>query len=331
MSTAFLSGCGGAPNKPPKAQPEPTKHLEPSAVESLDLLVPLPGLRWLVLARPKEIASMLWLEPSISLLLDKERLDHTAVSTGFDLRTLPEAVWAGYRAGADEEDASLQLVRHANDPLAIERLFRDRLSTDISRSIDDDRVIRVSGRIGKTVHALATVGSDVVCQQQDGSLDRGPCRVAALLAQGKLKRTRSVFEDEAMGVLAKRFESAPLQLFAPGPFEEDVARGVRGLLGAATAVGAAFRTSARKSLLVEIVVTGDFSTSGAEAVQKLAGSWDDLAGRPLGHLLGLDAAVGPVKQAFTNETVSIVVELDPHKLAKGLADATSSQIREIMR
>ncbi len=331
MAAAFLSGCGGQPNKPPKPQPQPTKQLDPSHVEALHQLVPLPGLRWFVLAKPQEITAMQWLEPSIALLLDKERLDHSAVSTGFDLRTLPEAIWAGYRTAEGEEDASLQLVRHANDPLAIERLFRDRLSTDISRSIDDERVIRVSGRIGKTVHALATVGNDIVCLQQDGSLDRGPCRVVALLAQGKLKRTRSVFEDEALGVLAKRFESAPLRLFAPGPFEGDVARGVRGLLGAATAVGAAFRTTARKSLLLEIAMTGDFSTSGAEAVQKLAASWDDLAGRPLGHLLGLDAPLGPAKSAFANDLVAIVVELDAHKLAKGLADATSSQIREIMQ
>ena len=295
------------------------------------MLVPLPGLHWLVVARPKEIAAIAWLQPSIAMLLDNERLDRSAVSTGFDLRKLSEAVWAAYRTEDDAEDASLQLVRHTGDSLAIERLFHDRLSSDITRSVDDPRVIRVSGRIGKTVHAFAATGKDVVCFQQDGSLDRGPCRVSALLALGKLKRIKPVFADEALRILGKRFEAAPLRIFAPGPFEGDLARGVRGLLAASTAVGAAFRPSPREGLLLEIAMTGDFSTSGLEASRKLAASWDDLAARPLGHLLGLDAPLAPAVPTYTREVVALNVELDPRKLAKGLADATSNQIREIMQ
>jgi hypothetical protein len=295
------------------------------------MLVPLAGLHWLVVARPQEIAAISWLAPSIAMLLDKERLDASAIQTGFDLRKLPEAVWAGYGTEAEAEDASFQLVRHSNDPLVIERLFRDRLTTDIVRSVDDHRVVRVSGRIGKTVHVFVAAGRDVVCLQQDGSSARGPCRVASLLALGKLKRTRSVFDDEAMRVLAKRFESAPVRVFAPGPFEGDLARGARGLLAAATAAGAAFRPSSHESVLLEIALTGDFNTSGFEASRKLAASWEDLAARPLGHLLGLDAPLAPAIPSYTADTVAFVVDLDPRKLAKGLADATSNQIREIMR
>jgi hypothetical protein len=326
---AYFSGCGGRTSPP--AKPLPPKPRVPLAIASLDVLVPLPGLRWLVLARPREIAEISWLQPAITLLLDKERLDRSAEVMGFDLRTVPEAIWAGYRAEEGEDDVSLQLIRHASDPLSIERLFRDRLSTDISRSIDDSQVVRVSGRIGKTVHALATLGSDVLCLQQDGSLDRGPCRISALLAQGKLKRTQPVFHDESMRILAQRFESAPLRLFAPGPFEGETARGVRGLLAAATAIGAAFRPTNKQGISLEIAVTGDFSTSGAEASRKLASSWDDLASRPLGHLLGLDAPQVPSFPNYGSDTVGLVVELDPRKLAKGLADATSNQIREIMQ
>lgn len=295
------------------------------------MLVPLAGLRWLVVARPKEIAAISWLEPSIAMLLDKARLDRVAVSMGFDLRTLSEAIWAGYRTENEAVDVSLQLVRHTNDSLSIERLFRDRLSTDITRSIDDPRVVRVGGRIGRTAHTMATIGGDVVCLQQDGSVERGPCRVASLLALGRLKRTRSVFEDESLRSLAQRFEMAPLRLFAPGPFEGDLARGIRGLLGGATGIGMAFRPSARESVLLEIAITGDFSASGSEGSAKLGASWDDLAERPLGHLLGLDTPLAAAVPTYTAAIVGIVVELDPRKLAKGLADATRSQIREIMR
>ncbi len=325
----LLPGCGrsqsGASNTPA------SKPLPPLAIRSLDLLSPLAGLQWLVVARPREIASTSWLEASIAMLLDKGRLDQAAVSMGFDLRTVPEAIWAGYRADNNGlDDTSLQLVRHSSDSLKIEQLFRDRLSSDVSRSIDDPRVVRVGGRIGRTVHAMATIGVDIVCLQQAGSVDRGPCRVASLLALGKLKRTRSVFEDEAMHSLARRFGPAPLQLFAPGPFEGDLARGVHGLLGAATGIGMSFRPSVHESVLVEIVVTGDFTESGAEGSQRLMASWEDLAARPLGRLLGLDAPVAHAMPMRMAEMVGILVDLDAHKLAKGLADATRNQIREIM-
>lgn len=322
-------GCGrfGATNATNTSNRPPP----PLVIPSLDVLTPLAGLQWLVVARPKEIASISWLEPSIAKLLDKERLDASAQQMGFDLRKLSEAVWAGYHTEDNAEDASFQLVRHTSDPLAMERLFRDRLTADIVRSEDDPRVVRVSGRIGRTVHVFAGAGRDVACLQQDGSAARGPCRVASLLALGKLKRTKSVFEDEAMRVLAKRFESAPLRIFAPGPFEGELGRGARGLLAAATAVGAAFRPSSRETLLLEIAVAGDFSTSASEASRKLEASWEDLAARPLGHLLGLDTPLAPAFPSYAPDHVSFVVDLDPRKLAQGLADATSNQIRDIMR
>lgn len=326
---AFISGCGSRTST--LAKPVATKPRVSLPIASLDALVPLPNLRWLVVARPQEIAAMKWLEPSIALLLDKERLDRSAEGMGFDLRTLPEAIWAGYRTEEGSDDASFQLVRHRNDPLTIERLFRDRLSSDIVRSIDDEQIVRVSGRIGKTPHVVATLGKDIVCLQQDGSLDRGPCRISALLAQGKLKRVHPVFHDAALRILAKRFESAPLRLFAPGPFDGETGKGLRGLLAAATAIGAAFRPTEKQGISLEISVTGDFSTSGGEAAQKLASSWNDLAGRPFGHLLGLDAPVTSAFPKYSAEVVSLDVELDPRKLAKGLADATSNQIREIMQ
>ena len=330
--TAFasvLSGCRGATNAP--ITPPPPPPPPPLVITSLDVLIPLPGLRWLVVARPNEIASISWLEPSIATLIDKERLDRFAELMGFDLRSVSEASWAAYRADAEGDDVSLELVRHSTDPLVVERLFRDRLSADVVRSIDDPRIVRVRGRIGQTVHAFASIGRDVACFQQNGVADRGPCRVSTLLALGKLQRTRRVFEDDALRALAKRFESAPLRAFAPGPFEGELGRGVRGLLAAATAVGAAVRPSHREGVLLEIAIAGDFSKSGDEASRKLAAAWDDLASRPLGHLLGLDTPHAPALPSYTQDAVALVVDLDPRKLTKGLADATSNQIREIMR
>ena len=325
-AASLLSGCGGPSTtqvSPPKA---PSK---PLVLSSLEALLPLAGLRWLVLARPREIAALEWLQPAIAMVLDKERLDRFAAVVGFDLRTVPDAVWASYRG--DPEDISVELIRHTSDPLVIERSFRDRLSADVVRSVDDANIVRASGRIGQSLHAMASMGPQVVCFQQEGSAERGPCRVATLLALGRLKRTKPVFADEAIVALAKRIGPAPVRAFAPGPFDGELARGARGLLAAATAVGMSASPTERESVLVQIAVAGDFSRSGDLAAEQLVASWNDLASRPLGRLMGLDAPLAPPMRAYASDAVTLVAELDPRKLAKGLADATSNQIREIMR
>jgi hypothetical protein len=60
-------------------------------------------------------------------------------------------------------------------------------------------------------------------------------------------------------------------------------------------------------------------------------AWDDLARGSFGHLLGLDEPTEKPLPTFAADAVALAVELDPGKLARGIASATSARIEEIMR
>ncbi|HVK67871.1 MAG TPA: hypothetical protein VM694_25600 [Polyangium sp.] len=318
------TGCGAPAPVTKPATPEP-----PLAVPSLDGLLPLAGLRWVVLVHPHEITSIPWLVPFVGTVVSEARFNRFAKGTAVDLRRTPEAVVASYET--KEGDATVEFLRHTSDARAVERAFRDRLSGGATRAVDRTDLVRVSGKIGRATHAFAALGPDVVCFQQAGSIQRGPCRIASLFARGALSRVTRAFADPSLRALAERLGPAPARAFALGPFEGELARGARGLLAAATAIGAAARPSAREGILLSIAVAGDFSRTGEAASEELAASWSDLAQGSFGHLLGLDVPVTAPLPTHAADAVAIAVELDPKKLAKGLADATSNEIDQIMR
>jgi hypothetical protein len=315
--------CGGAPAP---AAPPPRPPLPPLATAELTDLLPLAGLRWLILARPREIAAVPWLIPWVALVAPEENLDRYAASTGIDLRRIPDAAIASYAGGE-----TFYLARHPGDPATIERLFSRRLTRNARRAGDRPDVTRLSGDIGASPHALLLLGRDVVGLQDSGSATRGPARVAALYAVGKLRRSPTALAAEPLRSLAARFGSAPLRALALGPFEGELARGARGLLAGATAIGAAARPSVRQGIALAIAVAGDFSTSGPEASKELLAAWEDLAYGSFGHLLGLDVPVEPPLATHAPDAVAVAVELNPEKLARGLRSATSSRVDEIMR
>jgi hypothetical protein len=325
--SGLLIGCGA-----PAQKPSPPKNLLPPPLltSRLSALLPLAGLKWLVMARPRDIASIPWLIPPIGMLVTEERLTRFAETTGLDLRQIPEAVIATY-ASEWEEDATIYLVRHTGAAKQIERAFRERLSGSPVRSIDRPDLVRLSGRIGRHLHSFAAFGRDVVGFQQGGDPTRGPLRIAALYAMGKLKRSPTVLAEEPLQSLAARFGEAPARAFALGPFEGELAAGARGLLAAATAIGAAARPSARDGISLSIAVAGDFSQSGPSAERALAAAWNELANSSFGHLLGLDEPLSAPLTTHGEGAVALAVELEPLILAKGLRDATASEIWEIMR
>ncbi|XYH99060.1 hypothetical protein ACMHYB_04645 [Sorangium sp. So ce1128] len=320
-----LPACGGAPRPP--ARPAPP--LPPLGTADLTRLLPQAGLRWLVLARPREIAAVPWLIPSIGLVAPEENLARHARATGVDLRQVREAAIASYAGAAGE--VRFYVARHSGDPRAIERLFRRRLTGKERRALDRPDVVRVTGDIGRAPHALVLLGPDVVGVQEGGSPLRGPARVASLYALGRLKRSPTALSGGPLAALAARFGPAPVRAFAPGPFDGELARGARGLLAGATAVGAAARPSAREGIALAIAVSGDFSTSGEAASEELLLAWNELAQGSFGHLLGLDAPVEPPLATHAPDAVAVAVELSPQALARGLAAATGERIEEMLR
>jgi hypothetical protein len=223
------------------------------------------------------------------------------------------------------------VVRHNGDPTQIERLFRARLIGGEHRSLDRADVVRMSGKSGSTPVTLLLAGRDVAAFQIGGSAARGPARIASLYALDKLKRSPTIFAAEPLKALDARLGQAPVRAFAVGPFEGELTRGARGLLAGATAIGGTVRPSAREGLLVVVAVAGDFTGSGPAASRELAAAWEDLAHGSFGHLLGLDDPIEKPLATHAADAVAIALEIDPGKLAKGLASATSARIEEIMR
>ncbi len=327
-AVAALAGCGGAPAPAPPAAVA-REAPPPLRIGELTSLLPLARLRWAILLQPREIAAVPWLIPPIARVAPEENLSRFAASTGFDLRQIPEAVIASY--AGDGGDATLYVVRHNGDPVAIERLFRVRIVGGEHRTVERPELVRVSGKVGLTHATLLIAGRDVVAFQIGGNAARGPARIAALYAQGKLKRSPTLLAEEPLKSLDARLGQAPLRAFALGPFEGELARGARGLLAGATAIGGTVRPSAREALLVAIAVTGDFGQSGEAASRALATAWEEMARGSFGHLLGLDEPVEKPLPTHAADAVAIAVEIDPGRLARGLAVATSARIEEIMR
>lgn len=340
LSALSAAGCGARP--PAKEAPSPTREPPPLSIGPLATLLPLAGLEWLVEARLREIASIPWLIPAIGRVVPERRLDVFAKATGIDLRQAPEGLVASYAprgAAADAEGdgdaggrrSTIYLVRHGGDPLAIERAFRARLTSGEHRVAERADLVRVSGAVGPSEQALVVLGRDVVGFQMGGDLARGPARVASLYALGKLKRSPTALGLDPLRALNQRFGGAPARAFALGPFEGELARGARGLLAGATAIGAAARPSAREKVALAIAVAGDFTATGPKASDELLRSWLELAEGSFGHLLGLDRPIDKPLATHGANAVAVAVELDPDKLASGLAAATGDRVEEMMR
>ncbi len=347
LSALSAIGCGARPA--PKEPPREPKAPASTTVAALTDLLPLAGLRWLVISRPREIAAVPWLIPAIGRVVPERRLDLFAAATALDLRQSPEAAIASYdeaaargEGAADGEadpgaaptaagSATFYLVRHAADPLTIERAFRARLTSGEQRIVERPDLVRVSGATASAQRAIVVLGRDVVGFQEGGNLDRGPARIAALYAKGKLKRSATALARDPLRALDARFGSAPARAFAVGPFEGELARGARGLLAGATAIGASARPSAREKIALAIAVAGDFGATGPKASDELLRAWNELAEGSFGHLLGLDRPIDRPLATHGPGAVAIAVELDPDKLAGGLAAATADRVEELMR
>ena len=307
----------------------PRAPLTPLSTRDLAALVPAPGLSYLVLVKPREIAQIPWLIPTIGTIAPEDNLNRFAAQTGLDIRQITEAVIAHF--GDAFGGADLQLVRCNDDAARIEKLFQKRLVQDAHRTEDRADVVRLSGRVGSHLQALARLGDDVVAFQEGGDLDRGPARIATLYATGRLKKTRRALDSEPLKSLRARFGSAPVIALAKGPFQDDWKRGARGLLEAATGIGAAVRPTAREHLGFALALSGDFHGSGAAASEVLLGAWDDFASSEMGHLLGLDHPIERPLSTFSDDAIAVNIEIEPNRFGQGLKALVTEDLDAIMK
>ncbi|HTJ85569.1 MAG TPA: hypothetical protein VL400_27820 [Polyangiaceae bacterium] len=322
--TALFGAACGSPPEIPKPPPLP-----PLALDKLDKLAAGAGLAWLVRVAPRKIAEIPWLIPAIGQILPEKRLDAFRDRTGLDLRRLEEAWMFSYDHTLG--GASVAVVRHPADPLELERKFRERLTADIVRSEDRPDLVRVSGHAGTVARAFARLGKDVAVYQTGGDLARGPARVAALYAMGKLAKVEAALAVDPLGTLFARFGDAPAIAVAPGPFDDELARAARGLLASATGVGAGVRPTARENLGLSLAIAGDFGDRSAEAAEILGAAWQDIALAPFGHLLGLDRPIEAPVTAGAGGVLTLSVEVRPDRLAEGLRALAAEDLDAIMK
>ncbi len=323
-------GCSAATPKPPEQSgAKPLPDLEIAALT--DLLTAV-RMRWLVLARPEQLMSTAWLKPSLGRVLRDERLDLLARATGIDLRSVPELALANYSGrGEGDDDVTAYFVRHRRPQLVVERKFRDRLTSNAKRMVSGHQLIGMWGNIGTRPHGFAAIGPDVVGYQYGGTRKRGPARLALLYADKKLSKVPTALANPELLPLRAKLASAPMVALLPGPFEGDLAKGARGLLGGATALCAALSPTEQHALQLDILLGGSYLADRAQAIELLRAAWVDLVVSDLGHLLGLHAPIQPLRVDVDANALSLRVDLDPNTLCAGLAAATSDSIRDIMK
>jgi hypothetical protein len=307
----------------PVTPAEPPLHLAPLAD-----LVASGGLHWLVDARPRSIFSESALIPALSLVLPEAELDAMARARGgVDLRAADELVVAAYGG------STLFLAHQVVDPAKVEAAFTARVADVEGRAIDrngtDPRgtLVRAWGGLGKSHEAVVVFGHEAAGLALGGD---APLRAAELFAEEKLKRAQPAWRAEPLDRIAALLGEAPLRAAAPGPFDGPWRLGLGGLLAAATGAGFAARVDG-DAVRVNVVVTGAWGDRATEAEAHLRDCYATLAHSGLGLLLGLSQPVSGPTFSATADSLRAEARLRIAPLVQGLADATTSEVEDIMR
>jgi len=155
FAAALLScfACGPkAPAVPPLPPPVPL-HLEPAC----DIAPAAGGLTWILEAKPRAIAEIPDLIPSIALVLPEERLRlFTASHGGIDLRQTKELCVAKYR------DSTLSIARVPLDGEKVAAAFESRSVKPAPRTlvVPNPRVVCTAGTVADEEQRLLVFGNE---------------------------------------------------------------------------------------------------------------------------------------------------------------------------
>lgn len=304
--------CG----QPPAARTSAPKPTPPELFEGdLSEYVASAGLRWLVLGKPEELAHEPEVVRSLSRLLPDDKLDAFARSTGVDIRRVPHALAAGF------DYATLYMAEVPGSHSAIIERFTERLHEPPRVRRPHPRLTWISGtRAGLPETLLSYDGHWIAVSLGDPT----PARVAEAFARRRLKKSPSALRGSALSQLPGDLVTAPVCFLAPGPFTDQWASGLHGLLHDALAVGVTARPAEGEHVQLRAVVAGDFASRGASSL--LITGWDDLAKSDLGRLLRLDEPAAPARTVVHARDIELDVELELHPIADGLHAAVAADV-----
>jgi hypothetical protein len=311
--------------------PAPPAAVTPAEPSPLDLdplvdLVPAAGLVWLVELRPQALRASPALAGVLAAAAPEDRLDAFARRHGgVDLRLADQVAIAGHGP------ATLGLARLAVEPSSVEAAFAARARSVDGRAVERG-VTRFWGTVGEEREQVAVFGREGVGIEWGGL---GPLQAAVYFAQGRLKRSRPALRAEPLATAAALLGEAPVRGFAPGPFGDDWAGGLGGLLRGATAVGARLRAAegrpdGRRAIELHLLLTGGWGADAPAAAELLAASFRALADDALGRLAGLDRPLGDPVATGSPGALVLDVALDPLTMSRGMRAVAGAPVAEIM-
>jgi hypothetical protein len=322
---ALMGAFVAAACAPRHAAPHAAPAAPPLKLNPLTDLVAAPGLVWLVVVRPTALYEQAALAGALDLALPPDRFEAFARRHGgIDLRRASEVAVAGF------QDTTLALARLPIEPPRIEATFAEQGDAVEGRAVSHG-ITRVWGTVRGRRQQVATMGREALAVEWGRF---GPLETACYFAEGRLHRSLPALRSDPLSSAAGKLGDAPVRGFAPGPFEGSWAGGLGGLLGAATAVGAAARTvetpAGDPALELTLLLLGAWGADCGGAAERLGAAFRVLSEDPLGRLTQLNRPrTGPTVSGDPS-ALRLVVAVDPIALARGFRDATDASVAAIM-
>jgi hypothetical protein len=312
------SGCSReAPRAP---APVASDRLPKTPRRALLDYAPAAGLRWLVVGRPRRLAATPEFEKSLALVFEPERLDAFAHATGIRLEGLPMGAVAGYDLG------TLYLGELERPEAAV---VRERFSSKLVEGGVVHRRQSLHRIVGTTasgaVRALVTV-DDRYLAFAGG--DTTLARVVEAYAENRL-RSPTVLRGAGLRELPPLGADVLIAFLAPGPFSSEWGGAAGGVVAQAHALSIEGEHAGAARLRATLTLAGDWGDSKA-VLEKLEVAWKELRDSPTGQLLGLHLATNLATRADL-QILTLSADLEVGPLARGLKDATVSDVREILQ
>jgi hypothetical protein len=315
-------GCG------PAKTPAPPPPL-PLETATLSAIAQGPGARWVVTARPRDIAHGPLMAP-LSLVVPAAGVDRLSKLVGFEVREAPDALLVGY-AGATLYAAHLPTGTSPQGALEAAEL---RLFPPLGKSTPRPDLVRAWGSTAAggraSVAAMWSVRGDAIVGES-GRL--GPVQVAMALATGKLSSARALAKQAPFDALATWAGDAPLAVLGRCPLTELVGKAAGGgdapvVLDECDGAAMTFRPAPGGKLVIAIRLAGHWGKDAALAAEETRKILEQVSKSDLGQSLALVDASIEVTGGASSVDATIVASATA--LATGLRKLVESDVADVL-
>ena len=314
-ATAWATACA-APSPRPPARIPPTRPLHRGPLTDF---ISSAGLRWLLLAKPRQILADPELGQAILQIIPRTRFDAFAESSGVDLRALPEAAIASFPY------STLYVADLPRGVAALARTrFGERLLTPAVSKRSHSGLTRITGVVGQTPETLLTIDERLLAISVG---DPVPAKIAEVYAQERLKNSPAALHGAALSSLPELASSNAAVFFAPGPFADEWQRAAGGLLQSTVALAITAQPIGSGKVATTIYLAGDWQNSADDATRRLRAAWSTFARSSAGHLFELSDVA---EVSASDDLLRLHVELELAALVRGLRASVLADLSQIL-